>query len=510
MKTLQALAEFLKLPVVPHFHNIEALHLCVDSRQVKPGSVFCAMKGAATDGHAFIEQALRQGAVAIFVESLPTVKDEGATDLYHKAFDLYGNKMTPTAQVPILVVPDLYHRVGALADYFYDHPSRRLKVIGVTGTNGKTSTTHYLAQYLHLLGIKVAVIGTVGNGIWGHLHESTHTTPEVVALHALLHHFVEEEVQYVAMEVSSHALSQNRVDGVQFYAAIFTNLTQDHLDYHVDMQHYAEAKAKLFARPHLKYAILDGDDAYAQMMLKAAAPKTKCFLYSQVKQGSPFYFAQDVTHTDVGQCFEFYCDAGHQQVKTQLLGEFNIANLLASMTTLMACGFEMETLARLSIFIRPVLGRMETIRFKDLPLVVIDYAHTPDALEKVLQSLQLYHKTLWVVFGCGGNRDRSKRPKMAKIAEFYADHVIVTEDNNRLEHIEDIFAEIRSGFCMPQKAHFLADRTAAITYALKHAKPNDIVLLAGKGHETYLDKAGQKTHYDERAVVAGFLKKPSK
>ncbi len=506
MKTLQVLATFLKLPVVPHFQNIEVSHVCVDSRQVKAGSVFCALKGAAADGHAFIEQALRQGAVAILVEGLPTVRDEGPHDLYHKAFDLYGNKMTATAQVPILVVPDLYHRVGALADYFYDHPSKNLKVIGVTGTNGKTSTTHYLAQYLHLMGIKAAVVGTVGNGVWGRLQESTHTTPEVVSLHALLHQFVLEGVQYVAMEVSSHALSQNRVDGVHFYAAIFTNLTQDHLDYHGDMQQYAEAKAKLFGRPHLKYAILDGDDPYAQQMLKAAGPKTKCILYSQVQQVSPYYFAQDITHTESGQSFGFYCDLGHAQVKTQLLGEFNIANLLASITSLMACGFEMETLTRLSSFIRPVLGRMETIRSSNLPLVVIDYAHTPDALEKVLQSLQLYHKTLWVVFGCGGNRDRGKRPQMAKIAEYYADHVIVTEDNNRLEPIEDIFAEIRVGFCYPRKVHFLAQRTDAIRYALKHAKPTDIVLLAGKGHETYLDKLGHKTHYDEREIVAGFLK----
>jgi UDP-N-acetylmuramoyl-L-alanyl-D-glutamate--2,6-diaminopimelate ligase len=325
-------------------------------------------------------------------------------------------------------------------------------------------------------------------------------------LHALLHRFVAEGVCYVAMEVSSHALSQNRVDSVHFYAAVFTNLTQDHLDYHGDMQHYAEAKAKLFAWPHLKYAILDADDAYAGMMLKAAAPKTKCLMYSQVKHDSPFYFAMNMTHAEAGQSFDFYCDAGHYPVRTQLLGEFNIANLLASMTTLMALGFDMAALARLSIFIRPVLGRMETLRFAGLPLVVIDYAHTPDALEKVLQSLQLYDKTLWVVFGCGGDRDRSKRPQMAKIAEYYADHVIVTEDNNRFEKIELIFAEIRAGFCYPEKVHFLAQRTDAITYALKHAQSNDIVLLAGKGHETYLDKMGSKTHYDERAVVAGFLK----
>ncbi len=504
MKTLAQLLEQLALPVLPHFHNIEITDLCIDSRKVTPGSLFCAVKGEAVDGHDYIAEALQKGAVAVLVQHLPEKKQDHTASLFEQAFDLYGNKITSTAQMPIIVVPELYHRLGMLADYFFDHPSERLKVIGVTGTNGKTSITHYLAQYLHLMGKKVAVIGTVGNGLWGHLLESAQTTPDVISTHSLLHSFVVQGVEYVAMEVSSHALAQNRVDGLRFRAAIFSNLTQDHLDYHGDMQRYAEAKSRLFAWPHLKYAILNQDDAYASVMVSETRAKTQCLLCSEKVHEAPFYFATTITHTEGGQQFEFYTPQGQATIKTGLLGEFNVSNLLLSLTALLALGFDLQVLARLSIFIHAVSGRMETIRREGLPLVVIDFAHTPDALEKVLQSLQLYDKTLWVVFGCGGNRDRSKRPKMAKIAEYYADHVIVTEDNSRLEKIEDIFAEIRTGFCHPDRIHFIANRTDAISYALKHAQAQDMVLLAGKGHETYLDKNGVKTHCDERTIVAGF------
>ncbi|MCX7122364.1 MAG: UDP-N-acetylmuramoyl-L-alanyl-D-glutamate--2,6-diaminopimelate ligase [Gammaproteobacteria bacterium] len=505
MKILKDLVDFLKLPSAAHFQNIEVSRLCIDSRKITPGAVFCALKGDDFDGHDFISQALKKGAVAILVETMPGLTDDGPQNLYDKAFDLYGNKMIATAQIPILVVPDLYRQIGHLADFFYDYPSKKLKVIGVTGTNGKTSITHYLAQYIHLMGQKSAVIGTVGNGIWGHLQEATQTTPDVISLQEMLRDFVSQGVEYVGMEVSSHALAQNRVDGIHFCTAIFSNLTQDHLDYHGDMPHYAEAKARLFSWPDLKYAVINHDDPYAAMMVSYCGPKTQCFLCSDRVHEAPFYFASEIKHTDLGQHFMFYTARGQAEIKTQLLGEFNVGNLVLSMTALMALGFDLNLLARLSVFVRPVIGRMETLRRPGLPLIVIDYAHTPDALEKVLKSLQLYHKTLWVVFGCGGDRDRGKRPQMAKIAEYYADQVMVTEDNSRFEKIEDIFSEIRAGFCYPDQMTFIADRTQAIYATLKRAQPEDIVLLAGKGHETYLDKQGVKQSYDERSVVAGFM-----
>lgn len=489
MKSLFDILRFLECTVLPDgAADVLIDDLCLDSRKSTKGTLFCALKGEAFDGHAFITEAIDAGVSAVLCETLPNL----------------GEAVT----VPMRAIPHLYQKLGALADYFYDQPSSKLKIIGVTGTNGKTSTTHYLAQYLHLMGKKSAVIGTVGNGIWGHISETNCTTPDVLSLHKTLADFVAEQVEYVAMEVSSHALAQNRVDGVRFEAAIFTNLSRDHLDYHKDMQHYAEAKAKLFARSELRYAIVNEDDVYAPLMIRALHPAVRCVMVSPTKHEEVldhYVFAHHVTHSDSVTSFQLYSPWGHFPVKINLIGEFNVANIMMSITALSVMGFPAEELANLSFFIQPVSGRMEPLRLPKLPLIIIDFAHTPDALEKALQSLQLYDKTIWLVFGCGGNRDAGKRPLMAKIAEYYADHVIVTEDNSRLEDIETIFAEIRKGFQYPDNIIFIEDRTDAILYALKEAVRGDIILLAGKGHETYLDKAGHKEHYDEREVVMKYF-----
>lgn len=489
MKALLDILKFLECKALPEgAAGIGVEDLCLDSRKVRPGFLFCALKGESFDGHLFIREALEAGAAAVLCETRPdSLKEEG---------------------VPVVAIPALYQKLGGLADYFYDHPSSKLKMMGVTGTNGKTSTTHYLAQYLHLMGKKSAVIGTVGNGVWGHLTETDCTTPDVISLHKTLARFVAERVEYVAMEVSSHALAQNRVDGVRFETAIFTNLSRDHLDYHKDMQHYAEAKAKLFAHPELKYAIINDDDLYAPLMIRSLPSGARCVMVSPSKHEEGrdhFVFASNVVHSDALTSFQWYSPWGQFPVKINLIGEFNVANIMMSITALSLMGPPAEELARLSFFIQPVLGRMEPLRLPKLPLIIIDFAHTPDALEKALQSLQLYDKTIWLVFGCGGNRDPGKRPLMAKIAEYYADHVIVTEDNSRMEDIEDIFADIRQGFQYPNNITFIEDRTDAIFYALKEAAREDIILLAGKGHETYLDRAGHKTKYDEREVVMKYF-----
>ena len=455
---MKPLRDILRLFQLQTDKTIEILDLTTDSRKVKPGTLFCALKGLTVDGHDFIEEALQCGAIAVLCERILD-------------FRLRENDK-------VFVVPNLYYRLGELADFFYDHPSQKLKLIGVTGTNGKTSTTHYITQLLYLLGEKSAVIGTVGNGIWGHLSESSHTTPDVLTLHRLLKDFVDQGVKWVAMEVSSHALDQNRVDGVRFYGAVFTNLTQDHLDYHKTMEAYGLAKAKLFERPALKIAVLNEEDIFSQTILKKIPLSTKCVFYG-------------ATPT----------------VKTNLIGAFNISNLNATLTLLAACGFPNKELATRATLLQPVKGRMEGLRYPHCPLVVIDYAHTPDALEKAISALKAYDQKIWVVFGCGGDRDPIKRPLMAKAVEPLADEIIVTEDNSRTENIEAIFADICKGLQHPDKAHFIADRTKAIGFALSRAKPDDIVLLAGKGHETYLDKNGQKIHYDEREVVTSFLKR---
>lgn len=485
MKKLSTILTHLKSQEITLDTNIDVVDLSLDSRTIKSGTLFCAIKGEKNDGHDFIEMAIQKGACAIFCEKLPSF----------------------SSPIPIIVFPRLATLLGKLADFFYDSPSKKLKIIGLTGTNGKTSTSHYIAQYLHLLGKKVALIGTVGNGLWGHLSSATHTTPDLFSLYKALYEYEKSGVEYVSMEVSSHALAQNRTAKVQFYAAVFTNLSRDHLDYHLNMQNYCAVKARLFKKTGLKYAIINADDAYSHEMIKSLNPRIRCFLYSQIQHDTPtdhLIFSGQIEHMEESTKFQIYTPWGRFPVLTRLLGEFNIANLNASITTLSALGFDTEMLARLTIFIQPVIGRMETLRHRKLPLVVIDFAHSPDALEKALQSLQLYNKSIWLIFGCGGNRDRGKRAEMAKIAEFYADHVIVTEDNSRLESITDIFSDIRLGFHCSKDILFIENRSDAIHYALKHADKNAIVLLAGKGHEKYLDKNGEKIRYDEREVVMRF------
>ena len=436
------LLQYLNLPAVK---DVDITAITTDSRKVKPGTLFCAVKGHALDGHDFIDDAKARGASAILTEQ---------------------------------EVPDLYHRLGELADFFYDQPSKHLKLIGVTGTNGKTSITHYIAELLYLLSEKAAVIGTVGNGVLGQLQEAANTTPDVITLHQLLREYVDAGIQWVAMEVSSHALDQNRVDAVRFYGAIFTNLTQDHLDYHHTMEAYGAAKAKLFQRPELKIAVFNEEDAFSSTIIKGTPLKCQCFFYNSQR------------------CCE-----------TQLLGKFNVSNLNAAFTLLAAAGFSLMELQQRAALLHPVKGRMEGLRYPNLPLVVIDYAHTPDALSKAIAALKDNGKKIWVVFGCGGDRDPSKRPLMAQAVEAAADAIIVTEDNSRTESINTIFADIQSGFQHPDKIHFIADRTTAIHFALEHAQAQDIILLAGKGHETYMDKNDQKTHYDERDITQSFSTK---
>ncbi len=439
MKSLQSLLALFHLHTD---HNIEITAVTTDSRKVKPGTLFCAVKGHTLDGHDFIEDAKARGASAVLTEK---------------------------------EVPGLYHRLGELADFFYDQPSKHLKLIGVTGTNGKTSTTHYLAELLYLIGEKSAVIGTVGNGPWGHLLEATNTTPDVITLHQLLREYVNTGIKWVVMEVSSHALDQNRIDAARFFGAIFTNLTQDHLDYHKTMAAYGAAKAKLFQHPELKIAVFNEEDPFSKTIIKGTSLSCQCFFYNS----------------------QACCE-------TKLLGKFNISNLNAALTLLAATGFSLMELQQRAALLHPVKGRMEGIYYPNMPLVVIDYAHTPDALTNAITALKDYSKKIWVLFGCGGDRDPMKRPLMAKAVEALADEIIVTEDNSRSENIDTIFVDIRKGFMHPEKVHFIADRTEAIYFVLKHAKPEDIVLLAGKGHETYMEKHGQKSHYDEREIVKAY------
>jgi UDP-N-acetylmuramoyl-L-alanyl-D-glutamate--2,6-diaminopimelate ligase len=313
--------------------------------------------------------------------------------------------------------------------------------------------------------------------------------------------FVAQSVEYVIIEVSSHALEQQRVADIHFISAVFTNLTQDHLDFHKTMEAYAASKAQLFAWPNLKTVILNKDDPQHLTMVTGVALHTKIYYYSIAERDDSLTYADDLTLDAQGLGFHLHSFAGEALVKTQLLGSFNVSNLLAAFTTLLSLNFSLSALAKLSILVHPVKGRMEVLRYPNLPLTVIDYAHTPDGLEKALSTLKAYAKPVWVVFGCGGNRDAIKRPIMASIAENLADQVIITEDNSRKESPEIIFADIFKGFKKSEAIRLIPKRAEAITYALTHAPKDAIILLAGKGHETYLETQGQKLHFDERDVV---------
>ena len=478
MKSLLALCQFLAL-TPPTSCDLELKHLSIDSRSIQKHDVFCAYQGDTVDGHHYVQAAIDQGAGLILAEHIPS----------------------RTYSVPVLCVPDLYKRLGEIAAWFYDDPSQKLKVIGVTGTNGKTSTSHYLTQLLHFLGHKVAVIGTIGNGFFGKLSSASHTTPDAASLQRLLAYFHQQGAEYIVMEVSSHALMQHRVSSIAFISAVFTNLSQDHLDYHGNMSDYAAAKAKLFAFPSLKNVILNQDDPASLLMLKQVPLKTKIMYYSTKSDDDTVVHALNIKLATQGMYFDLRTPLGFAKIHSHLLGTFNASNILAALSTLLALGFPLAKIVALTALLTPVQGRMEVLRYPDFPLVVIDYAHTPDALEKALLALKVYQKPLWLVFGCGGDRDRGKRALMAKVAEHYADTIIVTEDNSRMEAAQQIFADIFSGFELTEVITLIPKREDAITYAIKNAPNTAIILLAGKGHETYLDTQGVKTHFDERELV---------
>ncbi len=463
--------------------------LVVDSRKVTAGDVFVACQGEYSDGRQYIQAALDNGAAAVIWDA------DGVF------------QWQPQWTVPNLPVRDLRARAGMVAAAYLGYPAAQMTVIGVTGTNGKTSISQWLAQALDGLGRRCAIMGTVGNGFWGHLQESSHTTLDPVTLQNTLAQLRQQGAAAVAMEVSSHGLDQHRVSGVPFSSAIFTNLTRDHLDYHGDMATYGAIKSRLFYWPGLRHAAINLDDAFgADLMvrLRQERPELNVLSYGFAEQA-------DVRITGfqaalAGTELSLKTPWGAGRLQTGLLGRFNAQNLAACVAVLCAEGFALADVLTVLGTIQAATGRMDSVRVAGAPLVVVDYAHTPDALEKALGTLQevkAAHSRLWCVFGCGGNRDRGKRPLMGAAAQAYADCVVVTSDNPRMEAPEDIINDILPA--VPQPAYVDADRQAAIAYAVRHAAPDDIILIAGKGHETYQDAQGEKHHFSDFEVALAAL-----
>ncbi|TNY28359.1 UDP-N-acetylmuramoyl-L-alanyl-D-glutamate--2,6-diaminopimelate ligase [Thermomonas haemolytica] len=463
--------------------------LVQDSREVRPGDAFVAIGGFGAHGLHFADAAKAAGAAAVLYE--PPAPDD---------------LPAPADAIP---VPGLRARMGALADTFHGHPSAAMATVGVTGTNGKTSTVQLLAQAWTLRGQKAGTLGTLGAGIWPKAVPTGFTTPLVLRLHALLAELRDEGASAVAMEVSSHALDQGRVDGVHFDVAVFTNLTRDHLDYHGDMARYGAAKAKLFDWPGLRAAAVNLDDAFGRELFAAVQGKVRALGFSSRGAPGASVRAEELVLDAGGIGFLLHAGGQAHPVRSPLLGRFNVDNLLGVATTLFALDMAPALIAETLSQLLPVDGRMNRLGgAPGQPLVVVDYAHTPDALEQALASLRAHAAgRLVCVFGCGGERDTGKRPQMAAIAERLADVVIVTDDNPRGEDGDAIVADILAGFLAPQAVVVQRDRATAIASAIAQAAPGDVVLVAGKGHEPYQEIAGVKHPFEDAAVARECLRR---
>lgn len=476
--------------------DVNYLGLCADSRQIRAGDVFFALSGIRHDGGAFIEMALDRGAVAIVHES-------PANDL--------SRENARRRCVPLIHDPALKEHLGIFAARFHDDPSRHLKVAAVTGTDGKTSVSHFVAQAIDSLdarGQSCGIIGTAGNGFYKKLTAGTHTTPDALTLQSLLADMLAQKATYVSMEASSHALEQGRLNGMHIEVAILTNLGRDHLDYHLNLDAYRQAKSRLFAWPQLQSGVLNVQDEFGRNLWDAHRGHFPITVYGSGDVDFDLALAEDwvwgriVEFHDKGFLLGLSTPEGGFDIEVSLLGGFNAKNVLAVVGALRRLGFGIEEIAKAVGILRPVRGRMQLLERAGHPSVIIDYAHTPQALETVLRESRR-HVTgrLHCVFGCGGNRDAGKRPLMGGIAVRFADSVILTDDNPRNESPQKIVADILAGCADAKPVKVIHDRQQAIMTAIADARPGDVVLVAGKGHETYQEIAGEKKPFSDQSVV---------
>ncbi|MDJ0955436.1 MAG: UDP-N-acetylmuramoyl-L-alanyl-D-glutamate--2,6-diaminopimelate ligase [Arenicellales bacterium] len=456
--------------------------LSIDSRRVVKGDLFFAYPGGTSDGRDYIDDAVDRGACLVVYEA-----DGCATP--------------PKASVPVVPLHALREKVGVIAERFFDNPGKDLFIVGITGTNGKTSCAHLLAQAFSNLGINSGLIGTLGWGFVGDLHRNPLTTPDPVSLHHMLQQLRIQGATHVCMEVSSHALAQGRVSGVCFDAALFTNLSHDHLDYHDNLQDYADAKAQLFDSTTLRFAVINGDDEFGRNLVGRVRAPTWTFGLDRGEVR-----ASEIKTGVAGLNLVLQSPAGSIDTHAQLIGRLNVHNVLAVAAVLLADGSSTVKVAQAIDRLHPVPGRMELFQkgrsFE--PSVVVDYAHTPDALERALTSVREHCLgRVWCVFGCGGDRDRAKRPIMGAIAERLADEVVVTDDNPRHETARSITDQIVAG--MTRAPRVINDRVRAIEWAIERADTDDWVLVAGKGHETTQQVGDSFLEMDDRSIVSECL-----
>lgn len=455
--------------------------ICLDSRQCTNNSVFVALTGSARDGWDYCDQAVSLGATLVLTNSPNwTYRDD----------------------ISVIYDPQLNGVLGDLAAEFYGHPSKKLGLIGVTGTNGKTSVCQFISQLLTTMGYPCGYVGTNGYGLWGDFSELNNTTPDIFELNRILATLVTDGADFCAIEVSSHGLDQHRVDGLLFKTVGFTNLTRDHLDYHGDMESYAQAKSRLFYEFDYHTAVINLDDDFGRQLLTNLNGRPGIYSYSTCENAD--LMAVDPLFTPEGQSFDLDSPWGEKRISVPLYGEFNQSNLLAAAGLILSLGMEFSSLINALTSLESVKGRMEFIPTEQNKAIAVDYAHTPDALEKALLAMRQHCRgRLWVIFGCGGDRDKGKRPLMAAIAEKQADFIIVTDDNPRTEDSEAIMADIAKGFAgLPQKGiWYQSDRRSAIEIAVAQSVAGDAILIAGKGHESYQIVGTEKFDFSDQSVV---------
>jgi len=481
------LSDVINAELMAQLDDVTVSGITLDSRQVKTGDLFVALNGATTDGRHYIDVAIAQGATVVLCE----LSDASVSTIEYRG------------QIPVINIVNLSLCLSGIASEFYQHPQRHLKLIGVTGTNGKTTVTQIIAQWLEKLGHRTYCMGTLGNGLTGALVESPNTTLNAIDLIANIARAKSLAADYVVMEVSSHGLELGRVSGLTFDIAAFTNLSQDHLDFHGDMASYARAKKQLFSVQYSKQSVLNGNDEIALQWAQEWQYDNALSSFNQkLPHASQYVMAKNINYSSDGIDAVIDSSFGEGTLHSKLLGQFNVDNLLCAINVLCLSGFSLANILALAPEIDSIAGRMEVFQQGESPTVVVDYAHTPDALSQTIIALRR-HCTgqVTVMFGCGGDRDSSKRSLMAQAAEQLADSLIITQDNSRSEQFSDILADMKTGLLDSTAVQVEADRTTAVKLAIASATFGDIVLLAGKGHEDYQIIDNQRIDYNERLLA---------
>lgn len=484
---------------IPSSADRDIRGMTLDSRLIQKNDLFFAICGSQLDGRQYISEAITRGATVVL------------TDANHHT------SITWQHDIPVIPIPSLKQHVGPLAARFYDYPSKLLRMAGVTGTNGKTTCCHFLGQILPSLGLPCGIIGTLGNGFYGELGSPGLTTPDAVNLQRTLREFANKGSKAVAMEVSSHSIDQGRINGTEFEVGLFTNLTQDHLDYHGTMEAYASVKHRFLSESLTKQIIINMDDPKARTWVDDLANCKPTYGYSLnsdsfvLSSKIPMTYADNIRSSLTGIDAYVRSPWGEGDLTVPLIGQFNLSNALAVLTVLCVYGLPFETICHHIKHLKSVPGRMQMLGGKNKPLAIVDYCHTPDALKNALQALRTHSQgKIICVFGAGGDRDHGKRPLMAEMVERYADRIIVTNDNPRNESASEIAKQIMKGFSHPEQVTIELNRSKAIGKSIQWASVNDCVLIAGKGAERYQQIGNEKIPFDDVEVVLSYLSRYAK